>query len=413
MSNTKAQIGNRMETVTMKFIEDEFDVLFKTREPILLIGMPGVGKTEIIRSLVRKLINQNQLPENGFFSVDFSQVPQEGIAMPYLDTSDPNEKVKRDIMSELKQLASYLKETEKEQSPAVFFIDEFTSAIQDDQRTLMNFVNDGKLPNGDELDNDRVFFVIAGNPSSEMPGYEDYDGATHPIENAVVTRGGTFFVVPDLDSWLDWGALTSSEKPEEYNLHPYLQAAIRNFRSLYMQTSENDIRLLNSRTGKKLSNYFYAANEMKRTWRAETIKAFVGDEVGSKIASTIANYDKLVSIEELFGPDTNKKLNGPALTKFKKMDEYEKFYVLMTLVSNQSKIKFTKRNNVVKLKALLEQGEPSNESIAALSSLIYSTNKNDSKSNASGLLATKWLNDDEVDLQTMFLDLRKTQAQVH
>lgn len=413
MSNTKAQIGNRMETVTMKFITDEFDVLFETREPVLLIGMPGVGKTEIIRSSVRSLINHNKLPENGFFSVDFSQVPQEGIAMPYLDVSDPDEKVKRDIMAELKQLASYLKETEKENSPAVFFIDELTSANQDDQRTLMNFVNDGKLPNGEELNNDRVFFVIAGNPSSEMPGYEDYDGATHPIENAVVTRGGTFFVIPDLDSWLDWGALASLEKPEQYNLHPYLQAAIRNFRSLYMQTSENDIRLLNSRTGKKLSNYFYTAQGMQRPWRVETIKAFVGDEVGSKIASTIANYDKLVSIEELFGPDTSKNLNGPALTKFKKMDEYEKFYVLMTLVSNQSKIKFTKRNNVAKLKALLEQGDPSNESIAALSSLIYSTNKADSKSNASGLLSTKWLNDDEVDLQTMFLDLRKTQAQVH
>ena len=337
------------------------------------------------------------------FHMDMSGQPEESMVMPWLDNNaEDGQRLKLDLTVQLKELKRFLDITKE--GKCRFFIDELTSASQDDQRTLMNVIQGGLLPDGSKIDLDRVVFVLAGNPSADMPGYQDYDGATNPVENAVITRGGVYFLETTVYEFLEWGKKLSSTHPGQPNIHPYLISALEVDPNLYMNDEKDDIRILNSRTAFKLSEYLYAASEMNERWETYDLAAYVGDKTASVLGSIMAKLDKLVGITQLFGSDKSNKLVPEAFDKFVKLQEFEKYYVIATAVSDNSKVSFKTKNNVIKLKKLLKEGDVSTEVFLSLTHLFVEANKQSKKSNAASVLSPKWMSDEETDIQPLLLE---------
>ena len=408
--------------VLLGSIIDEMENFYEANVALMILSRPGMGKTERIsqeakRILVKQFLGDKKASKEAdeyaqeeakkaFFIVDMSGVPSESLAVPYIapmvDTTSQriqllnllanpeaddsvkaiakdeleklvgvkveqtNQFLRRDVIQEIRDMQLWLANHDEDKK-CIVLVDEITSANQDDQRTLMNFIQSGICPDGQKVDLNRVWFVLAGNPSSEMPGYEDYDGATNNIEEAVITRCATFFAHSSVDEVLDWGKQTAEDG--DTNIHPYLVAALEKDRTLYMKKAEDEIRLMNSRTLFKLSEYFRATTRIGKKWQAESVNALVGEQVGTVLCAIIEKLDRLVSLKELFGSDKTKKLNEAAFAKFKQLQEFEKYYILSSALDESSPIKIN-QNNVRKIMQLLDEGGVPAETLSSISMRI-------------------------------------------
>lgn len=379
--------------------QEEMSKPSHTEEEIALFLETDVNvKPRFTKAEVAKM--EKELYKQAQFHMDMSGQPEESMVMPWLDNNaEDGQRLKLDLTVQLKELKRFLDITKE--GKCRFFIDELTSASQDDQRTLMNFIQGGLLPDGSKIDLDRVVFVLAGNPSADMPGYQDYDGATNPVENAVITRGGVYFLETTVYEFLEWGKELSSTHPGQPNIHPYLISALEVDPNLYMNDEKDDIRILNSRTAFKLSEYLYAASEMNERWETYDLAAYVGDKTASVLGSIMAKLDKLVGITQLFGSDKSNKLVPEAFDKFVKLQEFEKYYVIATAVSDNSKVSFKTKNNVIKLHKLLKDGDIAPEVFLSLTHLFVEAHKKAKKSNAAAILSAKWMSDEETDIQQL------------
>ena len=397
-----------MKEINITQVLDQMENLYEANVGMMLLSLPGAGKTEMItfdaKKLLAKHLGSAEAAEKAFFIVDMSGIPSESLAVPFINpeanpaqlklqyiqvlanpdvpqelkditkeeldkllAQDESEirRLHRDVISEIRDAKQWVKENPGEK--CIVFIDEITSANQDDQRTLMNFIQSGISPDGSKMDLRNIWFVIAGNPSSEMPGYEDYDGATNNIEEAVVTRVATFFVKADVNDVLAWGKQVSSDGNS--NIHPYLISALEHDRSMYMKKDPSDIRLMNSRTLFKLSEYFKASTRIGKKWQAHTVNALVGEHVGVTLCAIIQKLDQLVSIEELFGKKTDKTLNAAALARFKELQEFEKYYIVSSALDEESPLEINEAA-VRKLMILINDGGIPAETISSLAKRI-------------------------------------------
>lgn len=412
-----------MQTITMNTAMKNFGDLYQAKVTMLLIGLPGLGKTEMIVKKSRELLADdgteasNSYEENdgivytkdipGFFSIDMSAIPADGLMMPYLDNQG-EDRLKRDMLNEFKQLKKYLEKYPT--NDAIFFIDEMTSANQDDQRTLMNFVQSGLLPDGSRIDISRVEFVLAGNPSADMPGYEDYDGATNPIEEAVITRGATFYVTADVREFIKYGERSNENGLN--NIHPYIVAALKNDGSIFGKRVEDDNRLLNARTASKLSDYFYNTNQ----WRPEVVNALVGDATGATLCSLIEKLDKSVNYHQLFGAKSStssdkmtaeinkaKDLDKTEFDKYQHLQPFEQYYIVQMVVQSPM-IQFSHKNNMIKLKKLLQA--TSAEITTSFATYLTSAETSSLK-NAKDIMNAKWLTDPDTDVTSYLRESKR------
>lgn len=402
-----------METILIKNIMGEMPKLYAAGVAMTILSRPGIGKTEMIVEKSLEMLKQQVSKEElkslglssvdemteeqlGLFLIDMSGVPSESLAIPYIDSSAENH-LQRDVIPELKSMKKFIDSHKGDNHrKAIVFIDEITSANQDDQRTLMNFIQSGIVPDGSKVSVDTdVWFILAGNPSTDMPGYEDYDGATNPMEEAVITRGATYFAEPDLESVIEWGEDWSKTAVGVTNLHPYLISALKTAgNSIYMVKAVDDIRLMNSRTLYKLSQYLYATKEIGGDWNSSTVAALIGDNSSSTLCAIIEKLDKLVSLKELFGDDKQKTLNQAAFEKFKDLQDFEKYYILNSAIEESSPIKIN-ANNVRKLMQLLKDGELPQEASSTLSRRIIEAPAN---SKARKLCSNTYLKDVETNI---------------
>ena len=386
----------------------QMEALYAANVGMMVISLPGIGKTEMISQEALRILESDlgskKKAQEAFFIVDMSGIPSESLAVPYINPeaspaqlkmeylkalSNPDtpedlkevakaeldklmakdeediRRLQRDVIGEIRDAKAWMKTNPGKK--CIVFIDEITSANQDDQRTLMNFIQSGISPDGSRMNLNNIWFILAGNPSAEMPGYEDYDGATNPIEEAVITRVATFFVKADVESVLQWGMQTGEDG--NANIHPYLISALETDRKLYMNRVETDIRLMNSRTLFKLSEYFKASTRIGKRWNAITVKALVGDSTGTALCNIIEKLDKLVSIKELFGSSKSDKLNPEGLAKFKGLQEFEKYYILSSALDESSPLNMT-TNDMKKIAQLLEEGGCPQETVSTLAKRI-------------------------------------------
>lgn len=390
-----------------EFIEDTY----LAGGNILFLALPGIGKTEIIQSTAKSLIEKylkGDSKENAFQFIDGSAMNEEGLMMPYVNLAEADKEngqvLQKDMVRPLKDTLKWMDENDEEEK-MIFFIDEFSSFSQDDQRTLMNMIQSGIMPDGSVFNQDRMVVVMAGNPSQDMPGYEEYDGNTHPIEEAVITRMTTMFVSPDFNAFLEYGE--QLDENGRQNIHPYILSSLRVDKNLFMASPEDDVRVSNPRTLKKLSDYFYSQTRHGRPWKRQYVAALVSDLVGASMSNIIDNLDRLVGIQELFGNEKDKELNTEALEKFKQLEEFEKYYVISTAINSSSQdevINFGRKNNVIKLLQLLKEGDVPPETLVSFGTALVNAEKRGVKTK---LTQAKWLSDEETNIMGFLRTVRR------
>ena len=83
-----------IDKISMERIADRIlPVHFRTTEPVLILGEPGIGKTEIVLQSIRALLEEAYAPKKGEFDVkqfytiiDGSGMPSESLVIPYSET---------------------------------------------------------------------------------------------------------------------------------------------------------------------------------------------------------------------------------------------------------------------------------------------------------------------------------------
>lgn len=412
-----------MQIITIEELVTEIPKMFFAKEPMMILGRPAIGKTVVIEKKLKELAEMqlDKVLKKGhgrnwkecYSIVDGSGTPEETLSMPYIDTmagETDGDHLKIDNLPEIKKMQRFLDDPKNNGLDYFFLIDEISSFNQGDQRTWMNFIQAGRTPNGVMFDKSRVFFILAGNPGPDIPGFEDSDSPTHPIEEAVITRCAVFILAEDYNGFMEW-AKGVNEKGLS-NIHPYLFSAFTQNPGLYFKKVDDDIRLATNRTIEKCSNYLYAVEEMqqmgmKAEWSQMSIKSFFGDECGATIIATMEQLDKLMTLEELFGDEKDAKLKKAAINKYNSLDAFQQYYLLLKATEDTSPIKFKVENNVRKLVELLssdEIGTPTETS----SALAYRLQKAPAGSNASALKDFKHiLGDDD---QNILFTIRENQA---
>lgn len=412
-----------MQYITINELITEIPKLFFAKEPMMILGRPAIGKTVVIEKKLKELaewqLNKVLGGKHGrdweecYSIVDGSGTPEETLSMPYIDTmadKEDGDHLKIDNLPEIKKMQRFLDDPSNNGLDYFFLIDEISSFNQGDQRTWMNFIQAGRTPNGVMFDKNRVFFILAGNPGPDIPGFEDSDSPTHPIEEAVITRCAVYILAEDYAGFMDW-AKGVNEKGLS-NIHPYLFSAFKQNPGLYFKKVDDDIRLATNRTIEKCSNYLYAVEEMqemgmKAEWAQMTIKSFFGDECGATIIATMNQLDKLMTLEELFGDEKDAKLKKTAINKYNSLDPFQQYYLLLKATEDTSPIKFKVENNVRKLVELLSSDEISTPTETS-SALAYRLQKAPAGSNASALKDFKHiLGDDD---KNILFTIRENQA---
>ena len=412
-----------MQYITIQELVTEIPKLFFAKEPMMILGRPAIGKTVVIEKKLKELAEWQLTKALGgkhgrdwkecYSIVDGSGTPEETLSMPYIDTmagEKDDDHLKIDNLPEIKKMQRFLDDPKNKGLDYFFLIDEISSFNQGDQRTWMNFIQAGRTPNGVMFDKNRVFFILAGNPGPDIPGFEDSDSPTHPIEEAVITRCAVYILAEDYAGFMEW-AKGVNEKGLS-NIHPYLFSAFKQNPGLYFKKVDDDIRLATNRTIEKCSNYLYAVeemqqNNMKAEWSQMSIKAFFGDECGSTIIATMNQLDKLMTLEELFGDEKDAKLKKTAINKYNSLDAFQQYYLLLKATEDTSPIKFKVENNVRKLVELLSSDEISTPTETS-SALAYRLQKAPAGSNASALKDFKHiLGDDD---KNILFTIRENQA---
>lgn len=412
-----------MQIITIEELVTEIPKMFFAKEPMMILGRPAIGKTVVIEKKLKELAEMqlDKVLKKGhgrkwkecYSIVDGSGTPEETLSMPYIDTmagETDGDHLKIDNLPEIKKMQRFLDDPANEGLDYFFLIDEISSFNQGDQRTWMNFIQAGRTPNGVMFDKSRVFFILAGNPGPDIPGFEDSDSPTHPIEEAVITRCAVFILAEDYNGFMEW-AKEVNEKGLS-NIHPYLFSAFKQNSGLYFKKVDDDIRLATNRTIEKCSNYLYAVEEMqqmgmKAEWSQMSIKSFFGDECGATIIATMEQLDKLMTLEELFGDEKDAKLKKAAINKYNSLDAFQQYYLLLKATEDTSPIKFKVENNVRKLVELLSSDEISTPTETS-SALAYRLQKAPAGSNASALKDFKHiLGDDD---QNILFTIRENQA---
>lgn len=412
-----------MQIITIEELVTEIPKMFFAKEPMMILGRPAIGKTVVIEKKLKELaewqLNKELGSKHGrdwkecYSIVDGSGTPEETLSMPYIDTmagETDGDHLKIDNLPEIKKMQRFLDDPKNNGLDYFFLIDEISSFNQGDQRTWMNFIQAGRTPNGVMFDKSRVFFILAGNPGPDIPGFEDSDSPTHPIEEAVITRCSLFILAEDYNGFMEW-AKEVNEKGLS-NIHPYLFSAFKQNPGLYFKKVDDDIRLATNRTIEKCSNYLYAVEEMqqmgmKAEWSQMSIKSFFGDECGATIIATMEQFDKLMTLEELFGDEKDAKLKKAAINKYNSLDAFQQYYLLLKATEDTSPIKFKVENNVRKLVELLSSNEISTPTETS-SALAYRLQKAPAGSNASALKDFKHiLGDDD---QNILFTIRENQA---
>ena len=150
-------------------------------------------------------------------------------------------------------------------------------------------------------------------------------------------------------------------------------------------------------------------------WHINDIKAYVGDSVGTQLSSIISHLDRLVSLTDLFGDTKVKKLNPEALEKFKSLDDFEKYYIISSALNNNSLISFKTKNNVIKMRQLLLEGQVPPETLLSINTLLakFLTDKNKRTCNAAQLVAAKWQLEEETNVLSLLLEVNTLQNEVY
>ena len=276
-------------TIKTKEIESVIKAHQLVNQAVLVFGRPGVGKTEEITRVLEETSDH-------VVRLDGSQMAYEAIqGINYV----ANEKMGNASYARIKELEDLISNPSTSNSKISMFVDEVSSLEQDDQRTLLNIINDRITPNGIKL-GDNVTFVLAANPSAEQRGFanDNPEAAVHLVEQAIVTRCATYVISYTVRDYLDYGL--------SHNVHPSILQTLKDVPEVfdhYKDESFDSVQVAVPRTLSNLSNLMWAALDNKIQLTEAMIAAFVGLDSPLFYDRYVKSLEKWVEFSELITRD--------------------------------------------------------------------------------------------------------------
>lgn len=308
---------------------------------VLLLGLPGIGKTQIAQQWLADHTDE-------LVVLDGSQTPEELVqGVPFVaGTGIKGAQLSRELMSQMTDIKRLLTDTNQ---IVGLNLEELSSFSQADQRTVMNMVLAGQLPDGSVIDRERLVVIATANPSSFMD--DRSDASVNDIENALFTRMAVYNVVPDVQSWLTYA--------RQNGVHPAVIYALEETPTLFEDEAHRTV----PRTLSFLSNVMHVADEFGLAVTVDDIAALIGDENAAQFKYVYDHVQQLVSLQAVVrDPEVREQ--------FSALSDAEKSYVWLRGLPNIS------ADYDVVLRELVEE-LPSDTLIASFKqNSIWSTDEN-------------------------------------
>lgn len=295
--------------INSKQLKEVLQIMVPKKEPILVVGTPGVGKTDIVMQVT------NDLDADIIIMHPVTSDPTDFKGFPVNTFNDEKQRDEAHFLpfGDLQKLIDAKKLT-------VCFFDDFGQAPPSVQAAAMQLIL-GRRINGFKV-SDEVVFIAATNRKQDRAGV---NGILEPVKS----RFTIFNMVPDLDSWCKWAI--------ESDIHPALIQFIRYRPSLlndFNPTSDMS-NSPNPRTIATCSRHLKLS--MSKDIEFASLVGAAGEGFAIELSAFIDIYRAL--------PDADSIINEPK--KFKAPKELDKLFAICGAIS----YRVTKENfaNIIKI----------------------------------------------------------------
>lgn len=256
----KNEIKNTVQAYLSKNSFGEYEIESKNQRPLLLIGPPGIGKTQIMEQISKEC-------QIGLVSYTITHhTRQSAVGLPFIQEKEFQGKtysITEYTMSEI--IASvYSKMEETGLKEGILFIDEINCVSETLAPTMLQFLQNKtfgnqKVPSG-------WIIVAAGNPSEYNKSVRDFD---------VVTMDRIRYIHVETDYYV-WKEYAISK-----HIHPmilsYLELKPNNFYTV--STSVDGMEFVTARGWEDLSYLLYTYEKMHLEISQDTIYEYLHHEV--------------------------------------------------------------------------------------------------------------------------------------
>ena len=255
----KNEIKNTVQAYLSKNSFGEYEIESKNQRPLLLIGPPGIGKTQIMEQISKEC-------QIGLVSYTITHhTRQSAVGLPFIQEKEFQGKtysITEYTMSEI--IASvYSKMEETGLKEGILFIDEINCVSETLAPTMLQFLQNKtfgnqKVPSG-------WIIVAAGNPSDYNKSVRDFD---------VVTMDRIRYIHVETDYYV-WKEYAISK-----HIHPmilsYLELKPNNFYTV--STSVDGMEFVTARGWEDLSYLLYTYEKMHLEISQDTIYEYLHHE---------------------------------------------------------------------------------------------------------------------------------------
>lgn len=366
------------DTIAAYLMKDEFgsyEIPSIRQRPVLLIGPPGVGKTQIMEQISREC-------QIGLVAYTITHhTRQSAIGLPFIEKKQYGGQeyaVTEYTMSEI--VASvYDKIEQTGLSEGILFIDEINCVSETLAPTMLQFLQ-GKSFGAHKIPEGWVI-VAAGNPP-------EYNKSVREFDIVTLDRIRMIQVEPDLEAWKEYA--------ERVNIHPAVRAYvnIRKQNFCQIETTVDGKLFATPRGWEDLSELIGVYERLQKTVDREVVAEYIQFP---KIAKDFANYLELYykyqddyQVERILEGE----IPAGAVDKLAKAPFDERISVVGLLLSglgNQFRavwqLETVLQETMERVKQVHDQPEFGKTPLAVLGQAIESLEKEREKKLAAGLLS--------------------------
>ena len=255
----KNEIKNTVQAYLSKNSFGEYEIESKNQRPLLLIGPPGIGKTQIMEQISKEC-------QIGLVSYTITHhTRQSAVGLPFIQEKEFQGKtysITEYTMSEI--IASvYSKMEETGLKEGILFIDEINCVSETLAPTMLQFLQNKTF--GNQKVPEGWIIVAAGNPSEYNKSVRDFD---------VVTMDRIRYIHVETDYYV-WKEYAISK-----HIHPmilsYLELKPNNFYTV--STSVDGMEFVTARGWEDLSYLLYTYEKMHLEISQDTIYEYLHHE---------------------------------------------------------------------------------------------------------------------------------------
>lgn len=256
--------------------------------PILIWGAPGIGKTEIVNSVLKIIDDSKRL-----IDVQTSKMMPDDWALPAIYTNEVGEQFARDIPKTW--LPCYIPTGDPEEDKkrdeianggngGIIFLDELSRASSSVQDTCLKLVNERII--GESKLGSKWIIIGAANREDDDPESQ------MTFSTALNNRFSQYNFVPDFKSWKKWGMKSGKVNQKILDFIEF------NEQYFYTLDTDNPGIFASPRSWTAASRalnllYRYAEEENYRITENDIVKV-IGSNVGVKTAIQFATFFKLL-----------------------------------------------------------------------------------------------------------------------